>query len=41
MIYLEIEMEGKQKFSVEILIINIGNSILNWCIILNIQGSDG
>ena len=37
MIYLEIEKEGKQKFSVEILIINIGNSIWSWCIILNIK----
>ena len=23
------------------LVTNIGNSILNWCLILNIQGSDG
>ena len=37
MIYLEIEKEGKQKFSVEILIIIIGNSIWSWCIILNIK----
>ena len=37
MIYLEIEKEGKQNFSVEILIINIGNSIWSWCIILNIK----